>query len=88
MNGNRADNSAGDTGAGCVFTGVGCPTPGDMYCDCLVDLADVVPFVQALLDPAAYVRSHPSCDILRGDMQPDGQVDGADVQGFADLLIQ
>ncbi len=52
-----------------------------------LDLDDVSSFVQALLDPAGYAAAFPDCDMLNGDMQPDGSVDGGDVQGFVDLLI-
>lgn len=87
VNGNQGNNSAGESGAAYVFVGVGCPTLGNMNCDCELDLLDVDAFVLALLDPAGYAIAYPGCDILRGDMQPDGNVDGLDVRGFLGLLI-
>lgn len=88
VNGDGADNSAGDSGAAYVFTlTTPCPTLGDMNCDCALDLADVSPFVQALLDPIGYAAAYPACNILNADMQPDGNVNGGDVQGFVDALI-
>lgn len=87
VNGDESDNSAIDAGATFVFTGVGCPTLGNLNCDCELDLLDVDAFVLALLDPAGYAIAYPGCDILRGDMQPDGNVDGLDVRGFLVLLI-
>jgi hypothetical protein len=60
--------------------------PGDMNCDCEVNLADLPPFVQALIDPAAYATAHPGCNLLNGDMQPDGVVDALDIDGFLDLI--
>jgi hypothetical protein len=42
--------------------------------------------VQALLDPAGYAAAYPACNILHADMQPNGFVDGADVQEFVNLL--
>jgi len=88
VNGDQADNSTADSGAAYVFVmSVPCPTLGDMNCDCAVDLPDVDAFVLALLDPAGYAAAHPACDILHGDMQPDGNVNGGDVQGFIDQLV-
>ena len=82
VNGNQADNAADGSGAAYVFVIAICPTLGDMNCDCAVNIGDLPDFVQALVDPANYT----GCNILYGDMQPDGNVDGADVQGFVDLL--
>jgi len=85
VDGNQANNSAQQSGAAYVFVIDACTSagPGDMNCDCAVNLADLPHFVQALVDPAGFT----GCNILNGDMQPDGSVDGRDVQGFASLLI-
>jgi FG-GAP repeat protein len=88
VNGDQANNSASGSGAAYVFTLAACPSLGDMNCDCTVDVSDIDPFVLALLDPIAYgVAYPPPCDLLDGDMQPDGNVDGGDTQGFVDLLV-
>lgn len=87
VNGNQIDNSATESGAAYVFTGVGCPTLGNLNCDCALDPLDIDAFVQALLDPVGYATTYPACNILRGDIQPDGNVDGADIQGFINLLF-
>ena len=87
IGGNQADNSASAAGAVYLYSLASCPTLGDMNCDCGVDLVDVGPFVMALLDATAYDSAYPSCEILNADMQPDGNVNGADVQGFVDLLL-
>ncbi|MBI5764610.1 MAG: FG-GAP repeat protein [Planctomycetes bacterium] len=87
VNGNQADNSALKSGSAYAFNGVGCPTLGNMNCNCALDPLDIDAFVQALLDPIDYATTHPTCNILRGDMQPDGNVDGADIQGFINLLF-
>ncbi len=87
VDGHQADNSASASGAAYVFTGVGCPTLGNLNCNCALDPLDIDAFVQALLDPSGYAAMHPTCNILRGDMQPDGNVDGADIQGFINLLF-
>jgi hypothetical protein len=50
---------------------------GDMNCDGAVNLFDVPLFVEALLTPGSFS----GCDVMRGDMQSDGKVDGRDVQG-------
>jgi len=60
---------------------------GDMNCDRTVNPLDVADFVQALLDPAGYIATHSDCNIFNGDMQPDGNVDGGDVQMFVESLF-
>lgn len=88
VNGNESDNSATNSGAVYVYLSNACPIPGDMNCDCVVDLADVPAFVQALLAPATYAATFPDCHLSNGDMQTDGNVDGGDTQGFLNLLSQ
>lgn len=61
--------------------------PGDLNCDCAVDIADVGPFVLALIDPAAYAAEYPNCPIARADANADTQLDGRDVQAFVELLL-
>ena len=60
---------------------------GDMNCDGNLDLADINPFVLALIDPEEYARQFPGCDIMRADVAPDGSLDGRDVQSFVTLLV-
>lgn len=55
---------------------------GDMNCDNVVDIDDVPLFVQALVDPGNFT----GCDIYRGDTNEDLLVNGADTQGFIELL--
>lgn len=87
VDGDGADNGAPNAGAAYVFVLVPCAAPGDLNCDCAVDLDDVPPFVQALVDPTGYDAAYPDCSILNGDMQPDGMVNGEDAQRFVELLI-
>lgn len=87
VNGNQTDNSALKSGSAYAFNGIGCPILGNMNCNCAMDPLDIDAFVQALLDPDGYAAMHPTCNILRGDVQPDGNVDGADIQGFINLLF-
>lgn len=61
--------------------------PGDMNCDGVVDLADVDPFIMALLDPDEFVDAYPACDIAHGDMNQDLAVDGLDVQDFLAAVL-
>lgn len=86
-NGNQFDNSFPDSGAAYVYSLASCPSLGDMNCDCVVDMGDVDAFVLALLDEAAYDLAYPSCEILNADILTDGKVDGADAQGFVDMLV-
>ena len=60
---------------------------GDMDCSGAVDLNDVAPFVQALLDPAGYNAAFPSCDITRADTDENGNNDGADIAGLVARLL-
>lgn len=86
-NGNQFDNSFLDSGAAYVYSLASCPSLGDLNCDCVVDMGDVDAFVLALLDEAAYDLAYPSCEILNADILTDGKVDGADAQGFVDMLV-
>lgn len=86
LNGDQGDNSATNSGAVYIFEL--CPNlTGDMNCDCVVNESDIAAFALALLDPTGYGAANSGCSIVNGDMQPDGNVDGADVQGFVSLLI-
>jgi hypothetical protein len=60
---------------------------GDMNCDRWVDIHDVAPFIQALLDPAGYAAAYPNCDASLADLNGDGLVNGNDIQGLASLLL-
>lgn len=59
---------------------------GDLDCSGTLDPNDIAPFVQALIDPAGYAAAFPACDINRADTNADMLVNGADTQGFIDLL--
>jgi hypothetical protein len=58
-----------------------------MNCDGVLDLQDVSPFALALANPAGYAAAFPNCNILRGDMNLDVAVDGADVQLFVNTIL-
>lgn len=60
---------------------------GDMNCDGSVDLADVDPFLIALLDIKAYRDQHPDCGWRRADVNDDGSLDATDVEPFIELLL-
>lgn len=59
---------------------------GDLNCDSLIDQADILAFVKALIDPSAYALNFPDCNRLSADVTDDGSVDGLDVQPFTELL--
>jgi WD40 repeat protein len=63
------------------------PIAGDMNCDGMIDLNDVPLFVEALLDPAAFDLSHPSCTSMRADMDGSGDPNGMDVQELVMALL-
>lgn len=60
---------------------------GDLNCDGLVDTGDVLPFAQALLDPAGYQAANPGCSISAADTNEDSAVNGLDVRSFVDELL-
>jgi hypothetical protein len=62
-------------------------TVGDMNCDGVVDLLDLPPFVDALIDPATYTANYPACFITRADTNNDTQMDGLDIKDMIDLLL-
>ncbi len=61
--------------------------PGDINCDGSIDLADVEPFIVALLNPGEYENKYPDCNINNADINEDGSVDLTDVEPFIELLI-
>lgn len=63
------------------------PVLGDMNCSGAVDLDDVAPFVQALLDPAEYDAAFPDCDVNLADMNQDTVRDGTDIQDFVTAVL-
>ncbi|MFQ5411241.1 MAG: hypothetical protein ACE5EC_03050 [Phycisphaerae bacterium] len=61
---------------------------GDMDLNQIVDILDVDDFVLALLDPTVYTDTHGGVDpLIRGDINSDGFLNGEDIIGFVDLLI-
>ncbi|MCB9857473.1 MAG: hypothetical protein H6818_17465 [Phycisphaerales bacterium] len=59
----------------------------DVNCDCASSEQDVLAFVDALLDPAAFDAQYPDCEILNADFNDDGLLDGRDVQPFMEALV-
>jgi hypothetical protein len=55
---------------------------GDMNCDSSVNLADVDPFVLALISPDEYAAAFPGCDLQHANMNADSTVDALDIDGF------
>jgi hypothetical protein len=62
--------------------------PGDMDCNGILDEEDIAGFVLAMLDPAGYSSTYPSCNMQNGDMSGDEFVNGKDVQSFTIALLQ
>lgn len=64
------------------------PNPlGDMDCSGVVDIDDVAPFIQALLDPGAYDAAFPACDRDYADINGDMARDGGDIAAFTDCVM-
>ncbi|MFH1418717.1 MAG: Ig-like domain-containing protein [Planctomycetota bacterium] len=61
--------------------------PGDLDCDGDIDIDDVAPFVQALIDPDGYAAAFPGCHLDKADMDGDGNVNGNDIGAFIELLL-
>ncbi|MCA9255609.1 MAG: hypothetical protein KDA33_08215 [Phycisphaerales bacterium] len=67
--------------------GAGLPVVADMNCDGDVTLADVTPFVLALLDADAYAAQFPCCDIGAADVNADTEIDGLDIHAFTQAIL-
>ena len=63
------------------------PVTGDLNCDGVRDVNDVLPFVTALVDPVAYAQTYPNCDVGRANINADAAADGLDVAPFVSLLV-
>jgi len=61
---------------------------GDLNCSCEVDINDLEPFAQVLLDSESYQAGHPHCDVNRADLNADGLIDGRDIAMFIEMLIE
>ncbi len=62
--------------------------PGDLDCDCDLDIAlDGEAFIMALLDADQYAATYVGCDVLNGDFNQDGVLDGLDIQGFVEAFL-
>lgn len=44
-------------------------------------------FTLALLNSVAWEVQSPACDVLNADFNEDGHVDGEDVRGFGETLL-
>lgn len=61
---------------------------GDMDINLVVDAEDVDDWLQGLFEPGVYQDTHGGADpLLRGDMNQDGAMDGADLQAFVDAIL-
>jgi hypothetical protein len=59
---------------------------GDLNCDGFVDLADINPFIRALIDKSSYEAAFPLCHHANADCNNDGAVNLGDVNPFVALL--
>jgi hypothetical protein len=60
---------------------------GDMNCSGALTLADVDPFVLALLDPIEYAEQFPTCNLMLADVNQDEAIDGLDISAFVVALF-
>ncbi len=81
------DDDNGDRSGSAYLFDAGRFDPGDLNCDGSIDLADVEPFLVALIDPGEYETRYEDCDINLADLNDDGSVDLQDVEPFIELLI-
>lgn len=82
------DNDQIEWGTGAYVAMATRNAKGDMNCDCAVGMADLDGFVLALIDPISYEDGNPDCHLANADMNSDANVDGTDVAGFVDLMMQ
>jgi len=61
---------------------------GDLNCDGHVNVFDIDPFVQALVDPAGYAAAYPHCDYMLADVNHDGAVNVFDIDPFVACLVE
>lgn len=69
------------------ITGVPPLLPGDLNCDGMLDVNDIVPFALALTDPPGYAATYPVCSEFLADLNADGLRDGQDVAALVALLV-
>lgn len=79
------DGNTGHDSSTSDITVTGQPCLGDTNCDGQVNLADVQPMVQALIDPVGYARAYPGC--TNGDLNLSSQTEGDDIQGFVAAVL-
>lgn len=60
---------------------------GDMNCDGMLDEPDIAGFVQALIDPDAYISENLDCIIWNADINEDGEQNGLDIAAFVGLML-
>lgn len=60
---------------------------GDMNCDEMVDAADIPTFISLLVQPASYAINFPACNAANGDFNDDFEIDGSDIAGFVQRLM-
>jgi len=80
-------NSEG-TALGDAFLRLSLRVIGDLNCDGHVNVFDIDPFVQALVDPAGYAAAYPHCDYMLADVNHDGAVNVFDIDPFVACLVE
>ena len=60
---------------------------GDLNCDGIVNGEDVVAFVLAAVNPAAYSAQFPNCDLQAGDCNSDLATTVDDIACFAAIVL-
>lgn len=60
---------------------------GDMDCDGQISIADIAPFVLALVNPDGYAAQFPQCDVMLADFNGDNAVAVADIGQMIQILI-
>ncbi len=59
------------------------PPAGDLNCDGLVNVDDIAPFINALIEPGAYT----GCNLNLADLNGDSAIDGRDISAFVAVLL-
>lgn len=60
---------------------------GDLNCDAVVSIEDVMPFALSLVSSEEYEDAYPGCDPMHADLNADFVLDSRDIEPFVSMLV-